>query len=425
MTALPRNAAAPSVQSAPTTGRTALVVDDSAAQRMLLTAALKSWGYHVRQASGGMQALELCRSEPVDLVLSDWMMPGMSGVEFCRAFRQLNHENYGYFILLTSKSDKTAVACGLDAGADDFLSKPVNPAELRARIRAGERILHMERELTRKNRLVSDTLARLQTVYDSLDHDLVQARALQQSLLRENHRRFGTASVSLLLHPSGHVGGDLVGFFQIDARRIGLYAFDVSGHGVTSALLSARLAGLFPAAAPAQNLALSHCANGVVRPRDPAEVAARINRVLLDEIRTDHYCTLAYAEADLGSGRLRLVQAGHPHPLVQRADGRVERLGSGGLPLGLLADAQHDGFECQLAPGDRLILMSDGIEECPDPDGSELGEARLHALLYRLRDYRGEAFSGALVKALAAHSGTSDFPDDVSCCILERDPPAD
>ena len=107
-----------------------------------------------------------------DLVMSDWMMPGLSGLEFCRAFREMPRETYGYFILLTSKSDKTEVALGLDAGADDFLTKPVNAAELRARIAAGARILQMERELTEKNRLIKSTLDELQALYDSLDSDL-------------------------------------------------------------------------------------------------------------------------------------------------------------------------------------------------------------------------------------------------------------
>ena len=131
-----------------------LVVDDSRSQRRIVSAFLKRWGFSVREADCADAALELCRTAPPDLVLSDWMMPGMSGPEFCREFRGLTRDTYGYFILLTSKSEKNDIAHGLDAGADDFLTKPINAAELRARIAAGERILRMERELTEKNRLV-------------------------------------------------------------------------------------------------------------------------------------------------------------------------------------------------------------------------------------------------------------------------------
>ena len=107
---------------------------------------------------------------------SDWMMPGMSGLEFCRAFRGLRRESYGYFILLTSKSDKAEVADGLEAGADDFLTKPVSADEMRARLRAGERLLAMQRELVDKNRLLGAALGKIQQLYDSLDRDLIEAR---------------------------------------------------------------------------------------------------------------------------------------------------------------------------------------------------------------------------------------------------------
>ena len=399
-----------------------LVVDDSAAQRRVLVRLLTRWGHAVREAASGAEALALCRAAPVDLILSDWMMPGMSGLDFCRAFRALPRAGYGYFILLTSRTDKGAVAQGLREGADDFLTKPVNVEELRARITAGERILGMERELQEKNRLVSETLSQLQKVHDALDRDLAQARQLQQSLVRERHRRFRGAAVTLLLRPSGHVGGDLVGFFPIGPARVGLHAIDVSGHGVTSALLTARLAGLFSGAIPEHNIALMPQPDGAgFTGRPPAEVAAAMNRLMLEEMTTDHYCTLAYAEADLDSGALRLVQAGHPHPMVLRAGGAVEFLGAGGLPVGLIPGAEYVGIETRLAPGDRLLIMSDGVTECPAPDGTELGDAGLANLLPRLAGLRGSRFLDALLEELQAHAGGDDFPDDVSALLFEYD----
>ena len=171
--------------------RRVLVVDDSRAQRRLVCTYLRQWGYSIEEAESGVAALEICRRTRPDLILSDWMMPGMSGPEFCRAIRGMTFDSYVYFILLTSKSGKEDIALGLDAGADDFLTKPVNAAELRARIGAGARILQMERELTAKNRLVRSTLDELQALYDSLDSDLLEAKKLQQSLLSERHRDFG------------------------------------------------------------------------------------------------------------------------------------------------------------------------------------------------------------------------------------------
>ncbi|SEK74021.1 sigma-B regulation protein RsbU (phosphoserine phosphatase) [Roseovarius nanhaiticus] len=399
-----------------------LVVDDSRLQRRILSASLKKWGFTVMEAESGHQALEICRDMPPDLVLSDWMMPGMSGLEFCDAFRQMTRENYGYFILLTSKSDKAEIAHGLDAGADDFLTKPVDPGELRARIAAGARILQMERELTEKNRLVNSTLNQLRALYASLDADLMEAKKLQQSLVSDRHRDFGRAEVSMLLRSSGHVGGDLVGMFQISETRIGLYGLDVSGHGVSSALMTARLAGYLSGAAPEQNVALYRCDDGSYAMRPPAETIAALNDLFLSELDTEHYFTLLLADVDLASGRVVMAQAGHPYPAVQRANGRVEMLGAGGLPVGLIPGAEYQEFEVMLRPGDRLMIHSDGVTECAGKDGRLLDDEGLADLLSELRATPALACLEALVWKLAEFAGTDTFADDVSAILLEIKP---
>ncbi len=400
--------------------RQVLIVDDSRAQRMLVEAGLRDRGFAVHHAASGDEALKICAHHHIDLVLSDWMMPGMTGIEFCRELRAQPSERYIYFILLTSKTDKGAVAEGLDVGADDFLAKPVDAGELRARIRAGERLVAMERALRGNNLLLTRTLDKLQALYESLDRDLVEARNLQQSLLRERHHRYAEGRISLILRPSGPVGGDMVGFFDIGPGVTGLYAFDVSGHGVTSALLTARLSGLLSGASKDHNIAISTGPDGPTG-RPPAEVAAAMNRLMLSEIQTERYVTLAYAEIDRGSGRIRMVQAGHPHPLVQHADGRVTFLGDGGLPVGLLEGADYSGFQTVLRPGERLLLVSDGITECPDPQGQELGNEGLERILCHLADLRGNGLLDALMWELARWHGSEDFPDDVSCALFEYD----
>ncbi len=159
--------------------RRVLVVDDSKMQRRILSALLSRSGYEVLEAGTAEEALDICgRIEP-DFVLSDWMMPGMSGIEFCQQFRAMPREGYGYFILLTSKTEKHDVAEGLQSGADDFLAKPVNGDELRARLMAGERILTMEHAMKEKNRQLSLALGELQSLYDSINRDLVEACKLQ------------------------------------------------------------------------------------------------------------------------------------------------------------------------------------------------------------------------------------------------------
>lgn len=396
-----------------------LVVDDSKAQRMILTMSLMRWGYRVTEAASGEEALLACQCNHFDIILSDWMMDGMTGPEFCHAFRCLDHESYAYFILLTSKSEKAEVANGLEAGADDFLTKPVFADELRARLRAGERIVSMQQELVQKNHLLASTLGELQRAQDMVERDLIEARKLQQTLVRDRFRDWGRGAATLFLRPSGHVGGDLAGFFDLGPARVALYSVDVSGHGVASAMMTARLAGYLSPASPDQNLALHRREEGGFDPVPPEVVAARFNRAMLEDLQVDQYFTMVYADVDLATGALSLVQAGHPYPVILRTDGRIDRLGCGGLPIGLLADARHDRITAQLFPGDRLFLLSDGVTECPSRLGVELGEDGLEQLLYNNRGLESAALLDAMMWDLANHMGSEDFPDDVSGLLFE------
>lgn len=394
-----------------------LVVDDSRVQRRILASQLARAGHIVTEAASAEDALTAIAGGAPDIVISDWMMTGMTGPEFCRSLRALPLDGYVYFILLTSKNQTFEIAGGLEAGANDFLTKPVTGDELRARISAGQRILRMERELKEKNRLLTATLAELQGLYDSLDRDLVEASRLQQSLVRERHRSFGTAAAHLLLRPAGHVGGDLVGFFQINARHLGLFAIDVSGHGVASALMTARLAGFLSADRPDQNIALCPQPAGGYLPRAPAEVAADLNRLAFSELRSESYFTMAYAHADLVTGSVALVQAGHPNPAILRADGSFAVLGRGGFPIGLFEDASYETVEARLHPGERLLLMSDGLTEAPDGLGGQMGPEGVARIASGCGD-PGDSVLDRLVQRLA-DATPGGFSDDVSAACLE------
>lgn len=396
-----------------------LVVDDSRLQRKILCSSVKRWGFEVFEAGSGEEALEIAARVQPDLVLSDWMMPGMNGLEFCDAFRKQSGDRYGYFILLTSKSEKNEVAMGLEAGADDFVTKPVDANELRARITAGERILRMQRELVKKNALISETLDELQRVYDSLDSDLLEAKKLQQSLIRERNKSFDTGDVSLMLRSSGHVGGDLVGFFPAGAGHLGLFSIDVSGHGISSALMTARLAGYLSAAAPDQNVALDRLEDGTYVFLPPEDVIETLNDLVLDEMETEHYFTLLLADVNLSTGHVRMAQAGHPHPAVQRKDGIIEQGGPGGFPVGLMSGISFTQFETQLNSGDRLLLLSDGVTECPGANGNMLEEEGLETMMSELADVSGPAFFEAMLWKLGEFAGEQSFPDDVSGILFE------
>lgn len=405
--------------------RRVLVVDDSRLQRHILMSSLTKSGFEVIEADCGETAMDMCLADPPDLVLSDWMMPGMSGLEFCRAFRMLPTDDYGYFILLTSKSEKNDIAKGLDAGADDFLTKPVNAHELRARIAAGSRILSMQRELFKKNRVISETLDKLRNAHDAIDRDLIQARRIQQSLVPELTRDFGASRVSLLLKPCGHIGGDLVGMFSPGGSRIGFYAIDVSGHGITSAMVTAKLGGYLSSSYFDQNVGLKKRHESFFALRPPTEVARILNERFIADTGVDEYFTMVYGTADLRNGHVQMVQAGHPYPLLLRRDGSAEFLGAGGVPVGLLPDQVYGQFETVMAPGDRLLFYSDGFTEFRLEDGRLLeGEGFLDLVRACDTGQGGQDLLEELFRRLSDRMAPGQsMEDDMSATLFEYNGP--
>jgi sigma-B regulation protein RsbU (phosphoserine phosphatase) len=128
-----------------------LVAEDHYVSRHLLERNLTNWGFDVATAENGVEAVEVLESEdPPPIAILDWMMPEMDGLEVCMRIRRRTEMPYVYLLLLTAKSQKEEVAAGLDAGADDYVIKPFDPDELRARLKVGQRVVNLERVLARK-----------------------------------------------------------------------------------------------------------------------------------------------------------------------------------------------------------------------------------------------------------------------------------
>src|SRR5262245_61485864 len=142
-----------------------LVAEDDAVSRRLLQRYLERWGYQVAAAADGAAAWQLFQGGEFPLVITDWMMPEVDGLELVRRIRAWQPPDddlhYAYVILLTAKAQKEDLVEGMEAGADDFLAKPFDPDELRVRLRAGERIVRLEQTLAEQNRALREAQAAL------------------------------------------------------------------------------------------------------------------------------------------------------------------------------------------------------------------------------------------------------------------------
>jgi len=193
-----------------------LVADDEALSRRLLEKTLARAGYEVIAVENGKQALEeLCKLEGPRLALLDWIMPELDGPEVCRAIRTRSERSYVYLVLLTSKGSKEETVLGLESGADDYLTKPFNAEELRARLRVGERILLLEDRLVE----AAENM-RFRATHDQLT-SLLNRGAVLDLLTRELHRSRREQKTTVILlgdidhfkrvnDTFGHVVGDEV-----------------------------------------------------------------------------------------------------------------------------------------------------------------------------------------------------------------------
>ncbi|MDP5308328.1 PP2C family protein-serine/threonine phosphatase [Paracoccus spongiarum] len=405
-----------------TAPRRLLLVKPRVALRRELAERLRDAGYQVTEAASGRRALTLCAARSFEVVICDWDLPDIGGAAFCHDFRALERTAECYLLVLAGSEAGHEILQGLDAGADDFVTLPINGHKLLARLGVGERVLRVEAELRASNAQLRAALDKLRDTQAAIERDLMEARKLQQGLVRERSGRFGDFELSLLLRPAGHIGGDLVGFFPIGTDRIGLYALDVSGHGVTAALLTAQLS-VHLSGASDQNVAL-RAAQAGSDAVPPAALAHFFNNMMLEEMSTDTYFTMIYAELNHVTGLVRMVQAGHPHPMLQGGDGRIRAIGQGGMPIGVFENPIFDEIEFQLDPGARLLIASDGITEAASPGGRQLGEEGLEAIMRTNAFLGGHAFLESMAWSVSEYC-RGERPDDMSAVLIEYLKPAE
>jgi phosphoserine phosphatase RsbU/P len=395
-----------------------LLVDDDAVARRILSHLLRRQGLDVIEADDGQVAWDMVKQGDISFIVSDWVMPNVPGVELCRKIRAAGLDHYVYIILCTSKGAKSDLVEGMDAGADDFMVKPVSPEELRVKVHAGKRILSLEWSLAEKNRELAGANQRLQSAHNHIEDDLKAAAWMQINLLPTRSLRAHGLRCEWRIEPCGYVAGDTFNLFPLGEQHTGFYLLDVSGHGVPAAMLSVALSMVLSGEATAGNpLRRWNPETETFDILPPGDALRELN--LRFQLKDDRYFTMVYGLFDASSSTLRLSQAGHPGPVLIRKDGEIRSLGAGGMPLGIWPDIEIDCFDLQVCPGDRILLYSDGVTECTNAHGELFGEHRVLACLKQCGELSLDGLLEVLLEEIKAWHAVPNFADDISLLGLE------
>ena len=251
-----------------------LIIDDDPFIQLVLKKPLQSQGYDVLAALTGEDGIMQAQQHQPALIICDWQMPGMDGLEVCRRIKADPALAKTFFILLTSRSAVDDRVKGLDTGADDFLSKPIEVSELKARIRAGLRLYQASQEL-------QTLAAALQTQKQALEVELTESADYVKSMLPAPIS--GNVAIASRFLPSMQLGGDCFDYYWLDPDYLMVYLLDVSGHGLGSALLSVAV----------QNILRSQSLPGV-NFYQPHLVLKALNEIFSMEQHNNRYFTIWY-----------------------------------------------------------------------------------------------------------------------------------
>jgi sigma-B regulation protein RsbU (phosphoserine phosphatase) len=394
-----------------------LIVDDDADTRLLLSRILAGKGYDVVTAADGLEALAVLEKERIQLVISDWLMPKMDGLELCKRIRASSFPGYVYVIILTAKDSKGELIAAMEAGADDYIAKPFDRNELAVRIRAGERVLNLERDLEDRNESLAKALSIIRK-------DLEAAARMQKDLLPRPGRTPSGLAFDWIFLPCSFVAGDTFNYMELDGDHVCFFLLDVSGHGVQAAMLSFTLTKTIGSLVTPGNLVSDRWDAG--RPSNlfsPVETVRDLNVRFQADEETMQYFTMIYGVMNTGSGRIRLVQAGQPPPIHMRRGREPVLVGTGGFPVGLDERATYEEVEAHLQPGERIILYSDGITDCTNGDGKEFSTDRLMGLLKKWQDLPLRGLMERVEESLRRWRGSDELEDDISLLAIERGAP--
>jgi sigma-B regulation protein RsbU (phosphoserine phosphatase) len=412
-------------------GVNVLIAEDSRIQAKILQKRLTDAGHTVRWAENGADALKLARERRPDIIISDIEMPVMTGYEFCKAVKTDPALQSVPLILMSTLADPIDIIRGLDAGADNYVTKPYDPDYLlgrmqsllatplgapaeeatlevavagqKFRVQAGrQQVLNLlvstfENAVAKNQELIAAnedlSLARdklqqsnselsalndkISTINARMVRDLEAAAKVQRSLLPPDDAAVPAATVAWRYVPCQDLAGDFLNFFPLDAEHTGLFVVDVSGHGVPSSLMAVTVGRFLSPKVSEQSLLVRQRPDGGVAVATPAEVATQLNRLFQADEFSGLYFTILYGVLHVPTGRLDYVSGGHPALVHVPMNGPPAYHGAEGFPIGFVPDVEYTQVSLQLAPGDRIYLYSDGVTEAMDKDQNPLGEQAL------------------------------------------------
>ncbi len=391
-----------------------LVACEDAQTRETLAERLTGEGFDTVTASDLESAWDILEARSVWLVITDRDLPGGGGLELCKRIRGSSYPHYMFTILLIHESQRQEFVAGMEAGVDDFVIEPVVFEEVLARVTSARRVVGLERDLVTRNK-------ELENARDALNKDLEMAARIQQGLLPSSTDNLYGYIFDTLFLPCCMVGGDMFNFFPVDKDRIAFYILDVSGHGISAAMLSVAISKTLTSL-PMHEAAIRRTMDepapeGALA---PAAVVRELDLLFRSNDMVEKYFTMIYGTLDRNTGEVRFCQAGHPHPILLPATGEPQPVGEGGLPVGLIQGAEYTESTLVLSKGDRLLLYSDGITDCTNPRGNRFAEGRLMGLAAVYRDKPLYEFMRGLAEKLFYFNGSDVFSDDISLLAIER-----
>jgi serine phosphatase RsbU (regulator of sigma subunit) len=316
-------------------------------------------------------------------------------------------------VLLTSLEGRSNYLEAMDAGADDFMTKPFDADQLTGRIQVAKRIIDLQRH-------VAEAARELREKNEQMEKDLKMAHELQMALLPQQFPSIprgvlpteSAIKFSSFYYPMAAVSGDFFTVNRLSDTAVAVFIADVMGHGIRAGLITAMISALvekFSAAAA-----------------DPAVMLTKINHSLLSILKnTDSnlFVTGFYLVADAARSRMLYANAGHPEPLLlHRLRGELESIssnGSGGPALGLFDDAKYRTCECPMAVDDFVMLFTDGLFEVEAPDDKIYSRERLMAAVRERVRLPSAKLLAELFGEIRQFSKRTEFSDDV--CLVGMD----